>query len=491
MADARLGDRLLAAMRLDRHERAVERAVVRAIHNQRAKAVALLRVVRADAIPANLFDDASWMDELDKTVRPEVEGIFAEIAGDARRFGTGPVQLPTIDLTRNLDRLLGSMRGLSKDISAALGRTLTEGVNRGESIDKLAGRVRDVFDGVGESRARQIARTETHGAAEGAGHDAAGALHRAGTSLEKTWLATHDARTRPDHLDADGQTVPYDQPFKVGGHALEYPGDPSGPVEQIVNCRCSTLFDQAGTSSSMTPPGGPPARPPSEFTADPVMRRSGQLVPLSPNTRVGRGVRTAKQAIDSVHTSPELTPSPISVLQTSGQRRLGSYSYSRSGIPMRIEVSTGGAEQAMTYAHEFGHFFDHQDWNNPGTFTSFLAQPGSPDPLLAWKRAIDASPTVQALRDLLRNPQPFVLPNGQRLRPDLTFVRYLLKPEEIFARSYAQWIATDSGDAAMLAELDGMRQGLSSYYGRQWPDAEFVPIRDAFRSVFRDAGLLK
>jgi uncharacterized protein with gpF-like domain len=59
--------------------------------------------------------------------------------------------------------------------------------------------------------------------------------------LYKRWLATEDARTRPEHADADGQTVPAHAPFSVGGSAMSYPGDPNAPADLVVNCRCTVI----------------------------------------------------------------------------------------------------------------------------------------------------------------------------------------------------------------------------------------------------------
>jgi hypothetical protein len=33
-----------------------------------------------------------------------------------------------------------------------------------------------------------------------------------------------------------------DQPFIVGGEALQFPGDPAGSPEMVINCRCGTSF---------------------------------------------------------------------------------------------------------------------------------------------------------------------------------------------------------------------------------------------------------
>jgi hypothetical protein len=33
-----------------------------------------------------------------------------------------------------------------------------------------------------------------------------------------------------------------DEPFTVGGASLMYPGDPAGPAEEVINCRCCVGF---------------------------------------------------------------------------------------------------------------------------------------------------------------------------------------------------------------------------------------------------------
>jgi uncharacterized protein with gpF-like domain len=62
--------------------------------------------------------------------------------------------------------------------------------------------------------------------------------------LEKTWLATRDARTRKSHLAMNDKTLPMAEPFTVGtkGAQMLYPHDPSGPASETVQCRCITLY---------------------------------------------------------------------------------------------------------------------------------------------------------------------------------------------------------------------------------------------------------
>lgn len=54
----------------------------------------------------------------------------------------------------------------------------------------------------------------------------------------KRWRSRHDDRVRSSHREADGQAVGLDAPFRVGGAELMYPGDPRGPVGEVLNCRC-------------------------------------------------------------------------------------------------------------------------------------------------------------------------------------------------------------------------------------------------------------
>jgi hypothetical protein len=65
--------------------------------------------------------------------------------------------------------------------------------------------------------------------------------------LTKSWVATGDVRTRPSHLRAHVQykdnPIPINQPFIVGPKKarLMYPGDPNGPPEETIQCRCRSV----------------------------------------------------------------------------------------------------------------------------------------------------------------------------------------------------------------------------------------------------------
>lgn len=118
--------------------------------------------------------------------------------------------------------------------------TLVEGIEKGESISELSARVQASFKS-DEIRATTIARTETIAAYNGGTQTGMASLGDAAPGC-KQWLASIDFRTRPTHVDADGQIVSMADPFEVGGESLDYPGDPAGDAAEVVNCRCTVLY---------------------------------------------------------------------------------------------------------------------------------------------------------------------------------------------------------------------------------------------------------
>jgi hypothetical protein len=54
----------------------------------------------------------------------------------------------------------------------------------------------------------------------------------------KRWTTSHDASVREIHEAVDGQIVPIGGAFTVGGTKIGYPGEPVGPPEVWINCRC-------------------------------------------------------------------------------------------------------------------------------------------------------------------------------------------------------------------------------------------------------------
>lgn len=56
----------------------------------------------------------------------------------------------------------------------------------------------------------------------------------------KTWLTMGDNKVRDSHSEVDGETLPIEEPFLVGGSVMMCPQDDSmgAGAEELVNCRC-------------------------------------------------------------------------------------------------------------------------------------------------------------------------------------------------------------------------------------------------------------
>lgn len=91
-------------------------------------------------------------------------------------------------------------------------------------------------------RAVVVARTEVLGAL----NDAAVAGYSAAGAQFKEWVTSRDPFVRDAHAEVDGQQVPIDDPFVLdspseGEAEMMYPGDPDGPADLVINCRCISV----------------------------------------------------------------------------------------------------------------------------------------------------------------------------------------------------------------------------------------------------------
>ena len=110
-----------------------------------------------------------------------------------------------------------------------------QGVLQGESMDKIAKRLRNVQE-MNKTQAIRSARTIVTGAENKGRQDSYARAEADGIILQKEWISTNDSRTRHSHAVLDGAIVDQDKKFDNG---LMYPGDPNGRPEETWNCRCT------------------------------------------------------------------------------------------------------------------------------------------------------------------------------------------------------------------------------------------------------------
>jgi len=139
------------------------------------------------------------------------------------------------------------MQNTSKKLLASV---IQKGMQEGESHKQIASRIRSTGKISTLQRAKTIAITETHTAAV---HSVDTAIKSTRIEMEKEWSASLDKRTRPDHVVADGQRVPENGVFIVGGMPMKYPGDPAGGPDQTVLCRCVLLYHTVKRMDELKP----------------------------------------------------------------------------------------------------------------------------------------------------------------------------------------------------------------------------------------------
>lgn len=164
-------------------------------------------------------------------------------------------------------------------------------------------------------------------------------------------------------------------------------------------------------------------------------------------------------------------------------------------VPWLIYLNPAGAQRVFTVAHEFGHLVQYAVDNVAGSRSS------SDYCLSRLKSVLHESPTVKRLEDLQSDPDKLDKLALRMLLPDIfsgnrptmhqemsvhDYVGYLLSSDELFARSYSQWVATNSNNAEMIGQLNvQISYSQNSLMPEQWPLTEFEPIAEAIDELFR------
>ena len=113
-----------------------------------------------------------------------------------------------------------------------------QGILQGESMDKIAKRLRNVQE-MNKTQAIRSARTIVTGAENKGRQDSYKRAEKDGIVMKREWIATNDSRTRHWHAELDGVEVDIDEPWVNEFGEIMFPGDPSADPANTYNCRCS------------------------------------------------------------------------------------------------------------------------------------------------------------------------------------------------------------------------------------------------------------
>ena len=131
---------------------------------------------------------------------------------------------------------------------------LMQGIERGWSIDKMASKMAEVFQGTGtyqyaRMRARRIAITEVGNALNGARKESTAIIQQEipQAGIRQMWMSILSDTTRDTHANLDG--VPEDENgmWNLAGINIPWPAHYTLPAKERCNCRC-TITAEFGIS---------------------------------------------------------------------------------------------------------------------------------------------------------------------------------------------------------------------------------------------------
>lgn len=146
-------------------------------------------------------------------------------------------------------------RAVTRGIDLAWGKqqitaSVTSGILQGYSVGKIADDLQERMENMNRSSALRTARTAITGAQNAGRQDSYIAAEKMGIKMKREWLATLDNRTRHAHAVLDGQRVGVNEPFKVDGYEIMFPGDPTAKAYLVYNCRCTLIAAVDGVNTA-------------------------------------------------------------------------------------------------------------------------------------------------------------------------------------------------------------------------------------------------
>lgn len=112
----------------------------------------------------------------------------------------------------------------------------------GESQEKIIRRIRAVMDN-SAANARRIAQTERTRLQSQARADQLHEAAQMGIRITKTW-STRMVNSRDSHVALNNKTIAENEKFRtIWGNELAYPGDPSAPAKEVINCHCVLILN--------------------------------------------------------------------------------------------------------------------------------------------------------------------------------------------------------------------------------------------------------
>lgn len=384
---------------------------------------------------------------------------YTDLFADRTLFNTRPfVQNWIANADNRLSHVPNEVYGLVSHI-------INAGTTNGASIPDVQAQVEQLFATTGQerwkNRARTVARTEVVGAYNGGLHDAFSMIVESdpGTKYVKRWLATEDQRTRPDHREADGQVVPFGQPFTVGGFQMQHPHDPNAPAKEVVGCRCVELLEEAG---------------------DPTPMSNRQYKPTSLRAS---GMTLMQEACSDGQFCMRTHKPGLCKGQKRGQREPGYVEETKKNPAQRAQTAVDGLSRAIEQAQQVA-----------------ISNPGNPKLAAAARRAVAGykkalAPHKQTLKDASRVDKQADRTGQQDARQQDTLDRRAARQKETAARRAARKKESVKNAAQRILsrraeqkKLDKMSPKQRTAYRKARADANRKQRNAREKQILKEAG---
>jgi hypothetical protein len=304
-----------------------------------------------------------------------------------------------------------------------------------------------------------------------------------------TWDKTKHPRGQPENA---GEFAP--RQGGTTGKGAQPKAEPKAPTKP------ASTQESRPTATSMTATAKPP-KPKADRDAGTPLFRPGKGAPISKAVRYyldahfpfSDEVKQTYQIMDHLMSDGDLYPIVIGSAPP-GTSAAGATVFDNDDNVVGIMFSTKMDYPLLTVAHESGHWLDavgipggrtemgkNRDYDHDEHFKGVFA-------------ALKASQAYKSLHQARRDLQA----EGRGGQDDLGgFVDYLLAPHEVWARAYAQWVATRSRDRDMMKDLNVYRAWKpepgagNPDLADQWQDEDFAPIGKAIDAMFTKLGWIK
>lgn len=222
-----------------------------AINAQVEPVISKLKDLPAEAVLADIYIDPEPIRKSMTDLYADIglpfswsyrRALFAEksLIEEWERFFNTFILPAIIDKTaQRITRITTTTASLVRD-------AIQRGIEHGLGIDKIADFVREEMQNITDYRARMIAQTETISASNRAAFEGA---NSAGIKYRKFWSNSGLEGVRESHIFAQEWSYGRDgvepsEPFDMGnGTFMMHPGDPDGPPEEVINCRCTLIVE--------------------------------------------------------------------------------------------------------------------------------------------------------------------------------------------------------------------------------------------------------